>query len=734
MARRYTRSQLHNLDTETLMQMHKDMQPVEDNIAPPAAEEQQGLQQAIMRRTMERQQPTGMLDAPMEEPSAEPARPFIKPAEQVALDSTMATTQEKPRAEALVDAVAKAKMDEVRRKNHHEMYGIPMSGKMDPRIMSDQQAHRANLMGIWQGVKELGQEAQKIFYSTGEFLGIVEPGTRSALGTAIDAQRLEAEAEIPEEHRYQYRAGKFIGSEGLLLGVTAPLAAPVAMGGKLSSAVARIALAGAGGAAAGALTPTQSEVSHTAKIGTGAAVGAAAMTGLEALGVAGKGAAALWQLGNKALGTKLVKDEIIREAAQKTKEGTIRASKETGIPLDPAEATGSSSLAEARAKLGRTPSAKDKLDKYAKIRDEKTKTAITEFMNKVSAKEVPNNLEDSVDNWAADYLANQKKVALAKASPLYDTAYKVRVSPEVDARLMENPVINKTVLRNDDPDGIIAATLKEYPEESLGRWDAIKKLLDAKAVATNDRGAAKQFRLASKQIREEMDNLSPEYAQARKIAMDDLEDLRALEASTLGRLANMAETQKKRMVDILFDSTEPRPSVLGEVRDMMVNDRPDLYYSLVRRYIEKQLTKKSDVTLRTGNYGKAIQEALLGSPNKRRVLDVALYRNPEARKNALYLTRVFKAMDKAKAPARDFDPDITLTAKRALGDLLNKYTVGRMDEAVADVMVNPGWMDKLAKYRNMKPDSAFVQGKVAEIIEQALARQAAISVVGEGGN
>ena len=747
MARRFTRSQISQMSDDQLMDMYQSMRPVEDTIAPPAEQRGQEIQGQLQQNQQAFGQPVATGPEPLAEgETLEAPRPFIKPAAAVALDSTMAEAEPTRTVDTVVDAVARAKMDEVMRKNRAQMYGIPVSGKVDPKVMSDAQAQKANLQGIWQGVKELGQEALKIWTETGELLGTAPEGTRSALGAAIDAQRLEAEAEIPEEHKYQYNAGKFIGSEGLLLGVTAPLSAPVALGTKISSAVARILMAGGTGAAVGSLTPTQGSVTTNAKIGVGAAVGAGVATAIEATGIAGRGAVKLWHMGNRALGSKIVKDDIIREASGAVKQGTMRASKETGIPLDPAEASKSSVLMETRSKLGRSPASKEKLDKYSKLRDDKTKTAISDFLNKVSAKEIPNNLEDSVDDWAAKYIAKQKAAAVEKASPLYDMAAKARVPAEVDAKLMRNPVIKAAVVRSDDPEGIMAATLKDYPHDSLARWDAIKKFLDGKASSTNDRNSLRLYREATKEIRDAMDEIAPVitpkdtgkpisvYKYARQVAMEDFEDLKHLQTSTLGRLANMAETQKKRMSDVLFDPSARNAKTLGEVRDLMIDERPDLYYALVRQHIEKQLGAKTDVAVRAGDYGKAVQEALLGNANKRRILDVALYRNPEARKNALYITRVLKATEKMPRGTREFERDtLSVRAKRAIDGLLQKYTVHKFDSAVADVMLNPAWMDEIAKYRNMKPDSSYVQGKIAEMLEQSLSRQAAMGVVGISG-
>lgn len=335
-----------------------------------------------------------------------------------------------------------------------------------------------------------------------------------------------------------------------------------------------------------------------AAYGLGGLGGAATTYGLEQAGapsyVSGTGGLIAALLGKKAAGTKaMMMDELASGKNQQLASDRMAAAERIGLDfLTPEEAFNSPFLARKQGRLGKTDEGSELLyDKFQK-RVESEQAAINKVLKDIHDPETMG----------------------PKAAELYKEAYKSKLPNDAIADLAQNEIV-KHAINEVFKRPAYKQKLKDVPTESFAFWDQVKRAMDD-MIEEAPRSEAQIIRDTKKTLVNQMDELSPEYKQARaleerKFAREGLEKAfdktninsghafyKALNskedfADLMKHLRNVPEAQQtlKDMRELFKDFR--KESTINKVRGLeqvgMKQDRNDLNALLTK--IDSTFTK-----------------------------------------------------------------------------------------------------------------------------------------------
>lgn len=241
-----------------------------------------------------------------------------------------------------------------------------------------------------------------------------------------------------------------------------------------------------------------------AKVGRGALAGLGAYEAAKTAG-AGEGLSDLIAAGAGLASSKTPSKRQfardIKETVEKVPEAQerIKASERLGLDyITPAEATGSPFLGAKEGGMGK--SSEGSLTKYEK----------GEQRLKSEEKAIEKLLTSTYD---------PEKLSGLKQS-LYKAAYEKLVPDEDISRLAQNDIVKRAV-KNLTSKPAYKEELKNIDTNSLEFWDLTKRSLDDMVGVAENKGNKAEARLLKntrKDLTETLDNLSPEYKQARALA------------------------------------------------------------------------------------------------------------------------------------------------------------------------------------------------------------------------
>jgi len=577
--------------------------------------------------------------------------------------------------------------------------------------------------GAKQGFLEVAQEGARAIAGVADFaLANKERGNDEIarqIGTKIDTQRAGFLSENKDEAGFS-EAGRTAGNLATQVGLTAPLGA-VGAGVKGAAGVAaRLIGSGQSGAALGVLSKGNDDV--TEKAIKGHLIGTGIQAGIETIVPGGKLVGKGLKVLSKILGSRVaVADDVLAEASKGAATmQRVRASQQLQNPLTPAEASQRVNLLQQQGKLGVTNKVQGKVDDFFSARDLKSAQNIDDFKNLVHDGKVGDDIASEAHQFADDVLKAERRAVQKEAQPLYEAAERVAVPKAVTEKLSKDPVI-ADVMEQMKRNPVLLKQLAAHGEGTLGRFDIVKRSIDDQVSAALRAGKANEARVLGdsvKQIRDEMDKISPAYKKARKIFELGSAEVKVLDDSPMGLIAGLKDKQFKTLTNKIFDPAETNAKVLGKIRDRFLAEKPELWYGLTRAHIETKLRAASDATLAKGGVGKLFSKTLLGSPAKREVLFTALEKSPQAKQRMIQLTRLFDSFGTAPTGrASGGSLDVQKSAFTFIGKLLN----GRYDAAVADVILDPTWGKKLdTVLRNTSGTKDMKAARLTQFFQQYL--------------
>lgn len=415
--------------------------------------------------------------------------------------------------------------------------------------------------------------------------------------------------------------------------------------------------------------------------------------------------------------------QVGNEAANK-----IKAGREIGVNLTPAEATGSPKIAQTQATIGRSPAGAGKLEEFYRGkggRYEQENKAVDDFLKTLGIPGQQLNAESArkIRESATKIIEEQVAKRQAAAAPHYQSGGTQKINKNSIANLLEDENIHKAAVQVHKNPAYREAS-KGIKKNSVEYWDLIKRNLDDKILSAQKKGDKNMARIlltSKNKLLKELDAVSPDYAKARKIFSNESEVLKELTDSNLGKIKNLTDLQLKNVSKILFDPTEIDPKTLNIVRSKLLKENPAVYYDAIAQNMRLKIDTFAKNAIK--REAPAFYKAILQNDKNYKMYRDALKHNPEA----------LRRLDAMKIAFQDLGGDFTPKSAAGLektgmtntrdiikGLYLKLFKGGKYDNAAVDFITNPQWFEKskkiLSQTRGAKRDLdlARLLSKIAE--------------------
>ena len=333
-----------------------------------------------------------------------------------------------------------------------------------------------------------------------------------------------------------------------------------------------------------------------------AATGFSLALGGEAIVKAGKGVAALTNKARQAIGFgEGFKEDALEGITGALTKKAREAADRIGTWVTPGEAAQRELTQITEGRIPLTKSVQDEVQGRLVQREE----AIAGAINKAVADIVPEG--DVV-------LAN-------RVSKLYKNAYRTEVPLDLSEDLLTDPVL-KSALAKVEKSAAGQREFQTLPEGSLGRWDVVKRQLDARITQIGKTGKKtnelRQLTEARNDLVETLDDLNPNYRTARKFAQKGIiknQIIKKLEAvkGVAGGLEPGRAVQGvtvDQFYNTILKSTKDREQIIrdlggGKKVRQRVEDLATLLQSINSSKVRGLLKTEDNVRVRTGGFGVA---------------------------------------------------------------------------------------------------------------------------------
>lgn len=486
------------------------------------------------------------------------------------------------------------------------------------------------------------------------------------------------------------------------------------------------ALRAAEGAAWGESQYRTPDESRALNVGVPAAAGAIMPP---VLGAAGKTAKDIFKRATGKPKASIAKDILKQEGASKgyqeklanTAKERVKAGKEVGVDLTPAEATGSPKTAQKQATVGRTPEGAGKLEEFYRGkggRYAQENKAVDDFFKTlgVNPKNVSADTARAIRKTATDII-DEQKIAREKASkPIYKKAYKDSIPEKASKKLMQDEVIANAAQTVEKNPAYREAAKKIKPN-SIEYWDLVKKRIDADIAAASGRGDAEMVRLLqmskSKLIRE-ADKYSPMYKSARGVYGSESEVLKELTDTNLGKISRLPDVKLKAVSSLLFDPKEIDPKTLNTIRGNLLKNNKQVYYDA----LAQNMKEKMDTVARSATKRElpAFYKSILAQDKTYNMYKDALKQNPSALRRLEAMKKAFPDLggDFTPKTAAGLEKTGMTNSRDLMKGLYLKLAKGGLYDATAvEFITNPKWAEQadkiLAQPEGIKKTAALVQ-------------------------
>ena len=326
--------------------------------------------------------------------------------------------------------------------------------------------------------------------------------------------------------------------------------------------------------------------------------------------------------------------------------------------------------------------------------------------------------------------AAEASIKAAKASrdeavsPIYKEAF------DTGASVDKKPILDE-----------IGGILKQYPEggqiqktlnKTLGLIDSssdLKQLHGAKVeidqllAKVGDGALGNQTKRELKSVKtkllEQMDASSPAYKTAREEYARLSPAINEIEASLVGRAANISDEQIKNISNLVFDPAEVDPSVLKNARTLIEAQDAGAWNDIVRVGLQKRIASASmgegEAAVNVANDPAALRRAIFGKGKQREALYSAL--NDDQKKNFRWLEEVLnrasagrgagsetaekgRVMEELKGKGGLVWDAITSPIKTASGGV-SQSLFDRRVSTLADALLSTENAKKMASIRSM---------------------------------
>jgi hypothetical protein len=399
--------------------------------------------------------------------------------------------------------------------------------------------------------------------------------------------------------------------------------------------------------------------------------------------------------------SNILKQGIDPNAAIATKAAADRI----GVQLTPAEASGSPLAGQAQGRLGTSPEGGLTLQNFGEKRLGQEKAAITSLFDDIANPNLSSldaNPSELLRNTSQNIIKKETKALQEKAKPLYEKAYQDVIPDENFQSLLDEPIIARSVSKiKTDP--LYKTELSNVPENSVKFLDLVKQNIDDQISIAKRSGENNAVRLLSKakaKLVSSTDAISPDYQLARSIFGEGAKPLQQLNASNIGKIANLKDTQLKQVSKIIFDASQTDNKVLSQIRTRITKENPEAWRRITRNWMEESLDN-------TSGTGSAFYQKILKSDRKFNQAVSAVQDIPGAAQKLSDMRETFKNLinpvtPRTSAKLAKSSLDVPRSSIEAIKNYVTNLVGGRYDKAAIDLITNPQWNKEITKIRSVK--------------------------------
>lgn len=551
------------------------------------------------------------------------------------------------------------------------------------------------------------EEMSKLRQGFGQMVGFQE---------AMERLRKEQHA-LTEQARKKYPYATGIGE---FLGGALPYALFSATPGPELSVIGRALYgAGVGGLAGGAIggLKYRPEALGTHAYGAleGALEGAAIGGGLPFVGDVGKkiGASTLgginYFLRPEYHAAKTAFENIPLSDIPETLQKAALAKKH-GINLSPYEASGSELQGKMEGALGTTHEGALAHQIAKNAEREKQQAIIKNLYESINPEESVKNYDRAIRDAAKKHIEDEMERLQREAKPFYKKAEPKQIPADVLFDLLKdgniesayNQVLNSPVYKK---------ALSGSSPRSIKTLDQVKKNLYDRSEAAFKKGNLYESSLisnAQKELVKALDAVSPDYAKARSIYSEELGEgkpLTIIKEGRVGKIAETAEDDLKKISNKIFDPTETNPEVFERVRDSIRAKNPEAWNGIVRQHIEKLMNNRRNLE-KTENYGSEFA-GVLSNKNYFEQLLKALDDKPKSQEllkdmKIMYRDLLNQPTGRTLAGREGVNVSEPRSDTQYLLRKVNNLINGEYDKTAVDVLLSDKWQDQFIKILNDK--------------------------------
>ena len=281
----------------------------------------------------------------------------------------------------------------------------------------------------------------------------------------------------------------------------------------------------------------------------------------------------LTKLPEKVKGAKILSGETYAKYSTAVKDKMVELSNKYGIRLSNAELTEDPYLIGLQKILANNPNSDQIIKQFNNIRNEEVKEAIFKMMKQISNKDIAPELafKEGIEGSRA-IISAENKILSDKASAFYQEAFKVNnvnirstigLIDEIMKTAKGNTLAKlqnvRSMLFNETTNSQGQKIL--VPNSSLKSLDFVKKEIDqiidtaGSTQGSVAKGNVAVFNQIKENLLKNMDNASSDYAKARNIYVEGMDNLNQTNKGLINNIAKQNEFTYTNVGNTLFNST-----------------------------------------------------------------------------------------------------------------------------------------------------------------------------------
>ena len=417
-----------------------------------------------------------------------------------------------------------------------------------------------------------------------------------------------------------------------------------------------------------------------------------------------------------------------------------------GISLTPAELTNLPSLKAQQKALGNIAGTSDDLAEFYAKRAGQAEEAVGRRLEAISPVESTEVAGGAIRSAAERAMSDVAAERAAKARPLYERAF--REAGDVDV----NPVLDYIDTQLKTAKGDVKSQLQKARSflmsgdqvdtsiEGLHQAKlAIDDVIQSRGETSIGNVAKARLQQVQNRLLRQIDEASPDYAEARKIFADLSPEVTKVREGLVGVIADLDDRNLQKAASSLFNPEKVGPLSVREAKSKLTKADPDAWNAIKRAWLQENWEKAGREFASSGgklSQGAKFRASMVGDAKRERILKEML--EPDEFQALKDLTDVLDAAGRVKPVGSDtawnqelmrMQREEATPGAAKLARIARPQDWGRMVEEwatersmrsqakeILDVITSPQGIEKLKQLRKVRPGSA----KAAAVVSQTL--------------